>query len=227
MDRCFHVRTDSDLLLFRMSDTISLVSFTNTKGCVMKTLTATGVSFRDDPQALGLLLLDILQATRRNDGRISESEIATAARNLGHRGPLSSVFALLLAQGFLSREDEQYIITETNSAAINQFNLEYEEPSPSPCLSENEKMLLFESIGVNGSEVGRLALRVDRLIAELNEELSLVSVLRDRNRQSTLKNKEFLNRPTRDEGILDLLEQAREFLLRLTATLVKAESDGK
>jgi hypothetical protein len=181
----------------------------------MKTLTGTGVSFQDDPQALGLLLLEILEMTRRNNRDISASEISMAAKNLGYRGSFPAVFDLLLAQGFLSRsKNGRYAITGTNDAAIRRFNLEYEVLFASPCLSESERTLLFESIGINGTGPERMALRVARLLAELNQELSSVSLLRLRNLESI----------SRHEATLAIGLQRLPWLIEMTnKTLIKAD----
>lgn len=140
---------------------------------------------RDDPLTLIRLLSSLIDLTDRNHERaIIFSDIIRLAHECGYTDPLPWICRELVVQGFLSKHANGiYSISETNRQAIRQFQMEFDPLYAGTHLSDAEQRAILSDIA-SGSDTGRAVLRITRLLAALQQEFSLLSVLKRRNQES-------------------------------------------
>jgi len=140
---------------------------------------------RDDPLLLTRLLSSLLDLADRNyEKAIIFSDIIRLAHECGYTDPLPWICRELVVQGFLSKHANGiYSISEMNRQAIRQFQMEFDPLYAGTHLSDAEQQALLSDIA-SGSDTGRAVLRITRLLAALQQEFSMLSVLRRRNQES-------------------------------------------
>ncbi len=143
---------------------------------------------RDDPRILTRLLSSLLDlADRNHEKAIVFSDVIRLAHECGYTDPLPWICRELVVQGFLSKQASGiYSISETNRRAIRQFQMEFDPLYANTHLSDAEQRALLSDIA-SGSDTGRSVLRITRLLSALQQEFSLLGVLKMRNRESIAK----------------------------------------
>ncbi len=144
----------------------------------MPTLKVGGTSFANDPKALALLLYRVIGLSRNAGGIVSIGELIGAARDIGYRGPVSSLSRMLLAQGFLAEWEggKSFFLREEHYAAARQFFLEHEALLSGSRLSDAERHLVFDRLS-EGSEAERTMIRIMKLLSALSSEFRNLAVL--------------------------------------------------
>ncbi len=142
---------------------------------------------RDDPQMLVRLLSRMLDVSEHNEGEILLSDIIRLGHDCGYYGQIPLLCQSLISQGFLTRnENGTYGIYEFNRSAIQQFRIEFDPQFFSEHLSVAERSAILSKIAA-GSDAGRTALRIARLLSDLQREFQSLGMLKLRNADEIAK----------------------------------------
>jgi hypothetical protein len=146
-----------------------------------------GVSFTRDPEALGLLLYEILEMADQSGGEVLVKEAYGAAHQLGYRGSPSGFRRLLIARGFVCEVEkhQRFFLQEMNREAIQQFLKTHQELFAGKHLDEYERSLLFSSVTNGGTEADMLLVWVMKSLSTLLEGLQKLSLLESKVRTHT------------------------------------------
>lgn len=132
-------------------------------------------------------LSQMLELMEQQDGILSLSDIIRLANKCGYSDDLYLALCRnLVAWKFITKQyEETYSIDEDNRRAIRKFLPAYNPPAIRRQLSAEERLATFSDMAP-GSDANRLALRISRLLGELNNGFASLGAIKRRN-QSDLQ----------------------------------------
>lgn len=140
------------------------------------------VSFLHDPEALGLLLHEIVEIADRSRGEVHINNLEYSARDLGYQGSLAGLRRVLIGRGFITEVEKykRFYLQELNREAIQLFFSKHRLLFSRKVLSEADRSFLYADSCVGGTEAERMLLRVMKSLTTMLGEMERIPLIESR-----------------------------------------------
>ncbi len=140
------------------------------------------VSFLHDPEALGLLLHEIIEIANHSRGEVHIENLEYSARDLGYHGSLAELRRVLIGRGFVTEVEKykRFYLQELNREAIQLFFSRHRLLFSRKVLDETDRSLLYTDSCVGGTEAERVLLRVMKALTTMLGEMEQIPLIESR-----------------------------------------------